>query len=54
MRVQLTDLMRAVDDLETLKRKIFDDFTPLWDEDERIMQRALAVLHELIREMNTS
>lgn len=49
---QLADLMRAVDDLEALKRKVFDDFTPLWDADEDMMKRALAVLHALVREYN--
>lgn len=52
MRVQLTDLMRAIDDIEHVSRKIFDDFLPLYDNDERIMKCALAVLHEHIRELN--
>lgn len=49
---QLTDLMRAVDDLEVIKRKVFDAFEPLWDADEHMFIRALAVLHELIRQAN--
>ena len=49
--IQIADLQKAVDDLETLRRKIFDDFSPLWDADEQSMQRALAVLHQLVREV---
>lgn len=52
MKVALADLMRAVDDLQHICRKVFDDFGPLWDDDERNMKRALAVLHEHIRELN--
>lgn len=52
MRVTLADLMRAVDDLEHIGRKVFDNFEPLWDEEERLYKRALAVLHEHLRELN--
>ena len=52
MKVDLTDLMRAVDDLEDIGRKIFDRFEPLWDDEENRYKRALAVLHALIREAN--
>lgn len=44
--------MRAVDDLETIKRKVFETMEPLWDEDERMFKRALATLHAIIREAN--
>lgn len=54
MNVQLADLMRAADDLQEIGRKVFDLFEPLWDEDERVFKRAMAVLHEHIREMNQS
>lgn len=52
MRVQLADLMRAIDDLEHVGRKVFDSFEPLWDEEERLYKRALAVLHKHLRELN--
>lgn len=52
MNVQLADLMRAADDLQEIGRKIFDLFEPLWDEDERVFKRAMAVLHAIIREYN--
>lgn len=52
MKPEIADLMRAIDDLETLYRKVFDAFEPLWDEDERTMRRALAVLHAWIKELN--
>lgn len=52
MRVQLADLMRAIDDLEHVARKVFDVMEPLWDEDERLFKRALAVLHQHIREIS--
>lgn len=48
----LTDLMRAVDDLTLLYRKIFLDFTPLYDEDDALMVRALATLNALIKREN--
>lgn len=48
----LTDLMRAIDDLTTLYRKIFLDFTPLYDEDDAMMVRALAALNKLARKEN--
>lgn len=49
---QLIDLMRAVDDLEVIRRKVFDLFEPLWDEDEHMMTRAMATLHALVKEYN--
>lgn len=52
MKIDLPDLMRAVDDLELIRLKVFDNFEPLWDQDEAMMKRALAVLHEHIRELN--
>ena len=52
MQVQLADLMRAIDDLEHVVRRVFDGFEPMWDEDERLAKRALAVLHAYIRELN--
>lgn len=54
MQVTLHDLMRAADDLQEIGRKVFDSFEPLWDEDERMFRRALAVLHQLIKEANQS
>lgn len=52
MQVQLADLMRAINDLEYVVRRVFDGFEPLWDEDERLAKRALAVLHAYMREIN--
>lgn len=54
MQVQLADLMRAIDDLEHIGRKIFDSFEPLWDDEERLFKRALAVLHQHVRELSQS
>lgn len=51
MQTTLADLMRAIDDLEHVGRKIFDSFEPLWDDEERLYKRALAVLHQHIREL---
>ena len=50
MPITLADLKKAVADLDRLNQAIFQDFTPLWDEDERTMQRALDTLHALIKE----
>lgn len=52
MQITLPDLMRAVDDLEHLYRKVFENFEPLWDADEARFKRALAVLHAVIKEAN--
>lgn len=52
MKIEIADLMRALDDLEHIGRKVFDVMEPLWDEDERTFKRALAVLHEHIRELS--
>lgn len=52
MQTTITDLMRAIDDLEHIGRKVFDVMEPLWDEDERLYKRALAVLHQHIRELS--
>lgn len=52
MKITLADVMRAVDDLEILGRKIFDDIAPLWDEDERSFKRALAILRAMVDERN--
>ena len=52
MTPTLPDLMRAVDDLEHIGRKVFDTFEPLWDADEASFKRALATLHAHIKELN--
>lgn len=50
MTVSITDLTKAVEDLEVLKRKWFVTMEPIYDEDERSMIAALAVLRQLIKE----
>lgn len=52
MTPTLPDLMRAIDDLELICKKVFDVFEPLYDHDEHNMKRALAILHAHIRELN--
>lgn len=52
MQIAIADLMRAIDDLEHVVRRVFDGFEPMWDEDERLAKRALAVLHAYVREIN--
>lgn len=52
MQITLPDLMRAVDDLELIYRKVFDTMEPLWDEEEAMFRRALATLHAVIKEAN--
>lgn len=54
MTPTLPDLMKALDDLEHVYRKVFQEFSPLWDEDEHTMRRALAMLHAHVRELNQS
>jgi len=53
MSPTVPDLMRAVDDLEEIFRKVFDAFEPLYDADEHTMRRALAVLHAYLKAANT-
>lgn len=52
MTPTLPDLMKALDDLEHIGRKVFQDFTPIWDEDEHTFKRAMAMLHAYVRELN--
>lgn len=52
MSPSLPDLMKAVDDIEQIRRKVFDTFEPLWDRDELMMTRAMAILHAHVRELN--
>ena len=52
MNPTLAELMKAADDLQDVGRKIFDTVGALWDEEERMFERAMAVLHAHIKELN--
>lgn len=54
MTVELTDLIAAVNELESIGRKVFDEFLPLWDQDEAVYRHALAVLRAYLEEVSQS
>lgn len=52
MKLELADLIAAVNELESIGRKVFDEFLPLWDQDEAVYRHALAVLRAYLEEVS--